>query len=528
MVDLQNATLRRYWNPLILLLLAVVCYVLFFHWLGKIGFLGPDEPRYSSIAREMFRSGDYITPRLNGSAWFEKPVLMYWGAALGYAIFGVGEFGARFPSALAATLSVFFVYFCGSKLWGQTTGMLAALVMSSSIGFFAFARAASMDMPLTACLTMALCSFLLAINTKGSESRRWFYAFYAFLGLGALAKGPVAFVLPGASLFGFLLFRLRLNEWKTWHPKGVLITIGIAAPWYIACTWLNGVGFLREFFLNHNFNRFTTNLYGHPHPFYFYLPVLVMLTFPWTFLLISALRRRFDRNDALLACWIVVPMVFFSFSVSKLPGYILPVVPAIAMLCARELRREPSRLFRIGVLIEAGTMVFIGVGFGFFGELLNVNPHVDGMLIAGVTFVIAAALVVIGLWLKPQVLAAFNLIAIMLLVVFGVSLILPRFNISDTMRPSAAALRDLVPDEQVVYMYKPQRWEEYGLQYYRPGKVAAINTSDEMLSVTSGQSDVLFVTDNKLLDEVAKIENVDVKVVLPLGDQTAFLAWRTK
>src|SRR5712671_4084412 len=209
MVDLQNATLRRYWNPLILLLLAVVCYVLFFHWLGKIGFLGPDEPRYSSIAREMFRSGDYITPRLNGSAWFEKPVLMYWGAALGYAIFGVGEFGARFPSALAATLSVFFVYFCGSKLWGQTTGMLAALVMSSSIGFFAFARAASMDMPLTACLTMALCSFLLAINTKGSESRRWFYAFYAFLGLGALAKGPVAFVLPGASLFGFLLFRLR-------------------------------------------------------------------------------------------------------------------------------------------------------------------------------------------------------------------------------------------------------------------------------------------------------------------------------
>ena len=528
MVALQNATLRRYSNPLILVLLAVVCYVLFFHWLGNVGFLGPDEPRYSSIAREMLQSGDYITPRLNGSPWFEKPPLMYWGAAIGYAIFGVGEFGARFPSALAATLSVFFVYFCGFKLWDRTTGMLAALVMSSSIGFFAFARAASMDMLLTACLTMALCSFLLGLNTKGSESRRWFYAFYAFLGLGALAKGPVAFVLPGASLFGFLLVRLRLNEWKTWHPKGVLITFAVAAPWYIACTWKNGVGFLREFFLNHNFNRFTSNLYGHPHPFYFYLPVLVMLTFPWTFLLISALRRRFDRHDALLAWWIVVPMVFFSFSGSKLPGYILPVVPAVAMICARELRRESSRLFRIGVFIEAGTMIFIGVAFGFFGELLTVNPHVDGMLIVGVTFVLAAMLVAIGFLLNPKFLAGFNLMAMVLLVLFGVSLILPRFNMSDTMRPWAAALREKVADDQVVYMYKPQRWEEYGLQYYRFGKAAAVNSKDEMLKITEGQTGVLFITDNKLLDEVAQIANVDMKIVLPLGDQTAFLAWRTK
>jgi 4-amino-4-deoxy-L-arabinose transferase-like glycosyltransferase len=528
MLDLQRKALQRHLDLLILVLLVVSSYVLFFHGLGNIGFIGPDEPRYASIAAEMYRSGDYITPKLNGSPWFEKPVLMYWGAAIGYAIFGVGEFGARLPSALAATLCVFCVYFAGRRLWDRTTGLLAALVMASSIGFFAFARAASMDMLLTASLTIALCSFLVATNTKGDDRRRWFYAFYASLGFGALAKGPIAFVLPGASLFAFLFFRRRLSDWKTFHPGLSWITVAIAAPWYIACTWVNGSAFLREFFLNHNFRRFTTNLYAHPHVFYFYLPVLLMLTLPWTFLMISALRRRFDRNDALLAWWIVLPIVFFSFSVSKLPGYILPVVPAFAMLCARELLRERSRLFRIGVFIEAGTMVFIGVAFGFFGEMLSVDPHVDGMLITAVTIVIAAILVVVGLWLKPQVLAVFNLFAMLLLVLFSVSLVVPRFDLTDTMRPWSKALKSLVPDQQIVYLYKPQRSDEYGLGFYRSGNVAAISSPDQMVNLTGSQKEVFCITDNKTLDEVAHIAKVDMKVMLSLGNQTAFLAWRSK
>src|SRR5437773_2411828 len=127
MLDLQRKALGRHRDSLLLVLLAVICYTLFFHGLGNIGFLGPDEPRYSSIAHEMIRSGDFITPRLNGSPWFEKPILMYWGAALGYAIFGIGEFGARFPSAFIAAVCVFVVYFTGRRLWDQTTGLFAAL-----------------------------------------------------------------------------------------------------------------------------------------------------------------------------------------------------------------------------------------------------------------------------------------------------------------------------------------------------------------------------------------------------------------
>src|SRR5437867_2031966 len=207
--------LRPYFDYIIIAVLAAASYVFFFHGLNSIGLIGPDEPRYAAIARDMLLTGDYITPRLNGAPWFEKPVLMYWLAAIGYKIFGINEAGARFPSALGATICVFFVYWCGRRLWDRATGFLAALILATSIGWFAFARAASMDMPLTACLTMALACFLVAFNDPTPQQRIWFYAFYAALGLGMLAKGPIAALLPAMSLGGFVLLRGKWDDWKT-------------------------------------------------------------------------------------------------------------------------------------------------------------------------------------------------------------------------------------------------------------------------------------------------------------------------
>src|SRR5579883_713054 len=220
----MKPTLRPYFDQIIVAVLAILCYVLFFYSLAGIGLIGPDEPRYASIAREMLSSGDYITPRLYGTGWFEKPPLMYWIAAAGYRIFGNTETGARFPSALGATLCVFLVYWCGRRLWGRAAGFLSALVLATSIGSFAFARAASMDMPLTACLTAALVFFLVGFNEPTPKRRKYFYAFYAALGMGVLAKGPVAVLLPAISLAGFLLLRGKRDEWKTWYPTGLWLT----------------------------------------------------------------------------------------------------------------------------------------------------------------------------------------------------------------------------------------------------------------------------------------------------------------
>src|SRR5262245_26996703 len=205
--NLMKPALQQYLDQIVLVTLGALCYVIFFHGLGDIGLIGPDEPRYSAIAREMLTSGDYITPRLYGIPWFEKPALMYWLSALGFKIFGVNEFGARFPSALAATISIFAVYWCGRKLWDRLVGFLTALILATSIGFFAFARAASMDMLLTACLTLAMVFFMVAMNDQTPQRRLWMYGFYAAIGFGILAKGPVAILLPALSLFAFNLLR---------------------------------------------------------------------------------------------------------------------------------------------------------------------------------------------------------------------------------------------------------------------------------------------------------------------------------
>ena len=524
----MKATLRPYFDYVVIAVLAATCYVFFFHGLKTIGLIGPDEPRYAEIAREMLQTGDYITPRLHGSPWFEKPVLMYWIAALGYKLFGFNEAAARFPSALGATLCVFFIYWCGRKLWNRATGFIAALILATSIGCFAFGRAASMDMPLTACLTLALVFFLIALNDSTPRRRLWFYAFYAALGFGVLAKGPIALVLPVLSLSGFVLLRGTWDEWKAWYPHGLLVTALVAGPWFVLCTMVNGWSFVGTFFLTHNIERFTTPIFGHERPVYFFLPVLLLLTFPWTFLLLSALRRTFGRNEYLLLWWAIVPFVFFSLSRSKLPGYILPMVPPIALLLAKEILQPRSRVYRVAVFIEAGTMAFIGVAFGFYGTTLNLDPHVSGTLIMTVTFTMAALLVVIALWLKPVFLAGFNVIAMTALVITAITMVFPRFDATDTMRPWSTALASLVPSDQVVLMYKPSRWAEYGLQYYWFNRVQTVFSPEDLIRATTSQSRLLCIADDKMLEELAHVTAVDVEVVHAIGGQTAFWVWKTK
>jgi 4-amino-4-deoxy-L-arabinose transferase-like glycosyltransferase len=523
----MKPALRPYFNLINIAVLAILCYVMFFYALGGIGLIGPDEPRYAAIARAMLTSGDYITPRLFGTPWFEKPPLMYWVAAAGYKILGLNEAGARFPSALGATICVFFVYWCGRKLWDRATGFLAALILATSIGSFAFARAASMDMPLTACLTMALAFFLAAFNEQTDKRRIYFYSFYAALGLGVLAKGPVALLLPAISLGGFLLLRGRW-EWKTWYPKGLWITAAVAAPWYILCTAINGWSFIKVFFINQNLERFTSTIHGHDRPLYFFLPVLLLLTFPWTFILISAVRRTFGKNDHVLLWWAVVPFVFFSFSGSKLPGYILPMVPPIALLLGKELLQPTSRVYRVAVFIEAGTMAFIGVAFGFFGSTLNVDPHVSGTVIAVVAFAMAAVLTVIALWLRPVFLAGFNVAAMTVLLITGATMVFPRFDATDTMRPWQAALSQLVGEDQTVVMYKPQRWAEYGLDYYRFNRVHSVFSPEEFVQAASSQGRILCVAEDKTLEELSQVPAIDLEVVYAVGGHTAFWAWLVK
>jgi 4-amino-4-deoxy-L-arabinose transferase-like glycosyltransferase len=266
-------------------------------------------------------------------------------------------------------------------------------------------------------------------------------------------------------------------------------------------------------------------MYGHTRPLYFYGPVFLMMTFPWTFLLIPAFRRRLEPKDQVLIWWAVVPLVFFSFSGSKLPGYILPIVPPLAIFCAKELWQPRSDIFRAAVYIQAGAMFFIGVAFGFFGDMLNVNPHVDPAVIAEVSFSMAAALIAIALWLGPPVLAVFNVLSVTLLVLAATNFVFPRFDQTETVRPWSIALKSIAPDSQeTICLYKTARWMEYGLQFYHYRNARSIGSPDELIHLMGSERKVLCIAEDKTLEELSRLPNVEVKVQQTIGTQTAFWA----
>jgi hypothetical protein len=189
------------------------------------------------------------------------------------------------------------------------------------------------------------------------------------------------------------------------------------------------------------------------------------------------------------------------------------------------LRMPSSRAFKIAVFIEAGVMAFIGVAFGFFGGMLNVDPHVSGTLIAVVSFTLAIFLAVIALWLAPTFLAAVNVTAMLAIVIIATNLVFPRFDVTDTMRPWEKALEQIVPQSQIVFLYRPSRWMEYGLQFYRANNSKGVGSPEELSSVI-GANRAMCIAEDKSLDELAKLGNVDIQVVHTIGNQTAFWIWR--
>jgi 4-amino-4-deoxy-L-arabinose transferase-like glycosyltransferase len=358
------------------LLLAGFCAFLFFYGTGQFGLIGADEPRYAQVAREMFEQrghiDGWITPTLGGRPWLEKPPLYYWQAMLAYSMFGVNDVAARIPSAVDATLLVIAVYLFFRR-FRRGVEVDAALITASCAGIIGYARAASTDMPLAATFAIGMLSWwawyeteMRDIETRESEKldgqnrkreRHLYLAlFYALIALGMLAKGPVAPLLASVVI---VLFAAVTGQWRIvlktlWLP-GILVFCALTLPWYLAVQ-LRNPQFFREFILEHNLARFSSDLYHHPEPFWYYLPVAALSIIPWTVFVIGAFVRIIrvwwrERNSSsvvttdldlqlnLFAClWLIVPIVFFSVSRSKLPGYILPAIPAATVLLAEYLR----------------------------------------------------------------------------------------------------------------------------------------------------------------------------------------------
>ena len=335
------------------LLLAGFCTFLFFYGIAQFGLIGADEPRYAQVAREMLQRGDWITPTLGGHPWLEKPPLYYWQAMLVYSVVGVSDATARIPSSVDATLMVIAVYLFFRKLRSGVE-VDAALITASCAGIIGYARAASMDMALAATFAIGMLAWWA---WRESGKRIYLAGFYLLMALGMLAKGPVAPFLAAAVIvfYSIAVREAGLVVRTLWLP-GVLLFLGVGVPWYMLVQVRNPQ-FFREFILEHNLARFSTNLYHHPEPFWYYVPVTVLASVPWVVFIIAALIESTrawwaERNAGLdlelqfrifLCCWLIVPPVFFSISQSKLPGYILPAVPAGAVLLADYVRLQLER-----------------------------------------------------------------------------------------------------------------------------------------------------------------------------------------
>lgn len=341
---------------------AVFCTLLWFALLAERPLFDPDEGRYAEIPREMLSGGDWVIPHLNALVYLEKPPLQYWLTALVFHGFGQNEFTARLCTGLAGFLSLLTVFFLGRALWGVAAGVRAVLFTSASTLFVLLGHQLTLDMLLSFWLTAALSCFVLAQAWRGAPGawRCWMLGCWAAMALALLTKGLIGVLIPAASLGVYVVWQ---GDWTVLRRLnfrwGLPLFAAIAAPWFVLAARANPQ-FLWFFFIREHFQRFLTPIEHRTEPWWFFAPVLVVGIMPWLpqalRALVSGFANRVPRGqfDAvrLLWIWCVFVLVFFSFSDSKLISYILPAVPALALLCAGQKVSESSRDLLAGALLS--------------------------------------------------------------------------------------------------------------------------------------------------------------------------------
>lgn len=356
---------------LVLLLFFGACYLFA---ATRVPLTNPDEPRYAGIAREMILHGDWVTPRLNDTRYFEKPPLVPWLGAVSRSLFGPGEAAARLPAVVCGLGGVLLLYAVGRRLFGRDAGLAGAVVLGTSLLYFTLSWLLLLDMALAVLIAATLGCFILGVREpRGPRRRGWFMGLYAAAAFATLAKGLIGFLLPGAIMF---LWLLLLNQWHRlrplYLPSGVLLFLAVAAPWHLLAAQRNPEW--ASFYLVHeHWTRFATTAHSRTEPFWFFVPVLIGALFPWIGFLPAAIRaglaggwkaRKANADAWFLVVWAGFVFLFFSRSQSKLIPYLLPAVPPLALLIGAWLARcrteSAARRLRCGLAVFAFACGLLG------------------------------------------------------------------------------------------------------------------------------------------------------------------------
>ena len=360
------------------ILLLVIFSSLYMGYLGKSGVIDYDEGVYAEVSREMYVKNECILPSLNDEGFFEKPPLLYWTQMLGYKYFGVTAFGARFVNALTGIATVLLVFLAGRKPLGPETAFRAALILGSSLFFVYLSRIAMTDMPLTFLFTLCLSLSWWGVERHLQEKQGapLFWAGCAVAGLAMLTKGAIGALLPLVTALFYLLSirRLPLLFKRNWFVPGALLLLIIGFSWYLLLGFHHpgGFSFMKELFIKQHVGRFTTSMEGHSGPVYYYLLVLLIGFMPWSFFLPLAAIRAPYRDSAssrvrflrLFLLFSLVTLVFFSVAATKLPNYICPALPGIAMLAATlfdETEKRGKLLWSVSTYLAAALILALGI-----------------------------------------------------------------------------------------------------------------------------------------------------------------------
>ena len=458
----------------------------------------------------MLERRDWITPTLYGQPWLEKPVLYYWQAILSYKIFGVSDWAARLPAAVDATLMIVAVYLFCRRFWPglQLDG---ALITAATAGVIGFSRGAGTDMPLAAMFVIAMLAWAAWYYNR---RRTLLVMFYFFLALATLAKGPVAIILAVLIILIFCLLRhhVPLLRKTLWLP-GIVLFLAVLLPWYLAIQVRNPQ-FFRVFVLEHNLSRFTTNLYQHRQPFWYFLPVLALTLMPWTVLVIAALAQTLRNCHLLreqsaaenpfpdfLLIWVAVVLIFFSVSQSKLPGYILPAVPACALLVVDYLQRGSSQELRPHV---AWLLLHSALAAGLLGPALLVRylllrqpaPR-QAIVIAVIVPAGFFAGIFLTLWKRGlRTLRFVTLVPVIFTLATLVRIGGPVLDEAQSARPVARELAAMETTPLRVAVFGASRETEYGLAFYRNQVIARyergeVPAGEHLLVAVSGSKPAL-------------------------------------
>jgi 4-amino-4-deoxy-L-arabinose transferase-like glycosyltransferase len=497
----ESTQSQRNTNILALASAALVIVVSLFANLGAIGLVGPDEPRYAWIARAMAETGDWVTPRLWGAPWFEKPILYYWAAAVGFKMHLPAEWAARLPSAFAAlAAAVAIAWFAGQHYGGDeelatSPALVAPVMFSTSFAAIGFARAATPDMLFSAAITLAMV-FAASVLARAGALRVPASAepdiknrdlpilvfWGASLGLGVLAKGPAAAILAGGAVG---IWALATSSWRAAfrlaHPLAIAAFCVVALPWYVLCARRNP-DFLHVFIFQHNFERYLTPLFQHQQPFWFFGPITILALLPWSALLIAAAQEAIklwrektwtNSPGFFVACWALFPIVFFSFSQSKLPSYILPAVPALALIVAIGANRAFQRSRANAIILSAGIgLVWIVLAAIFlhathklpFAEMAGSIASSAAIALA-LAIAMATAILYAGTSRNLRLVVILSSLCAVATLVTANTVVLPALDPYISARPHAAFFRDDLHPERI-FTYELRRTWNYCLAFY--------------------------------------------------------------